>query len=111
MTRPDPLGRLVEQLQRLPGIGAKSVDVLQSYENFTGGVLMSLVEHDFFTAEEANDFLTLDNLLAPGGRLPLPLLQPPWQDHRLQNPDAPASSAACNCVRRMNRGKEENFQV
>src|SRR4029078_12181150 len=24
MTRPDPLGRLLEQLQRLPGMGAKS---------------------------------------------------------------------------------------
>ena len=52
-------------------IGPKDVDVLQSYENFTGGVLMSLVEHGFFSAEEANDFLTLDNLLAPHGRLPL----------------------------------------
>jgi hypothetical protein len=34
-------------------------------------VLMSLVEHGFFTAEEANDFLTKDNLLAPSGKLPL----------------------------------------
>ena len=58
-------------LYEMAGVGAKDVDVLQSYENFTGGVLMSLVEHDFFTAEEANDFLTLDNLIAPGGRLPL----------------------------------------
>jgi acetyl-CoA acetyltransferase len=47
------------------------VDVVQSYENFTGGVLMSLVEHGFFTAEEANDFLIPENLLAPGGKLPL----------------------------------------
>jgi acetyl-CoA acetyltransferase len=47
------------------------IDVVQSYENFTGGVLMSLVEHGFFTAEEANDFLTPENLTAPGGKLPL----------------------------------------
>src|SRR6185503_4232559 len=47
------------------------VDVVQSYENFTGGVLMSLVEHGFFKAEEANDFLTPANLTAPGGKLPL----------------------------------------
>ena len=40
-------------------------------ENFTGGVLMSLVEHRFFAAEEANEFLTVANLLAPDGRLPL----------------------------------------
>ena len=45
--------------------------MVQSYENFTGGVLMSLVEHGFFAAEEANEFLTLENLIAPTGRLPL----------------------------------------
>ena len=28
MARPDPLGRLIEQLQRLPGIGAKSAQRL-----------------------------------------------------------------------------------
>jgi acetyl-CoA acetyltransferase len=32
---------------------------------------MSLVEHGFFKAEEANDFLTPKNLMAPSGRLPL----------------------------------------
>ena len=53
------------------GITASDVDVVQSYENFTGGVLMSLVEHGFFTAAEANGFLTLDNLRADGGGLPL----------------------------------------
>jgi len=34
-------------------------------------VLMSLVEHGFFTAASAADFLTLDNLIAPHGKLPL----------------------------------------
>ena len=53
------------------GLGPKDVHVVQSYENFTGGVLMSLVEHGFFAPEEANDFLTPENLIAPGGRLPL----------------------------------------
>src|SRR5437667_5486609 len=55
----------------MAGVMPKDVSVVQSYENFTGGVLMSLVEHDFFTADEANEFLTLDNLIAPSGRLPL----------------------------------------
>jgi acetyl-CoA acetyltransferase len=32
---------------------------------------MSLVEHGFFAADEANDVLTLENLIAPSGRLPL----------------------------------------
>lgn len=49
----------------------KDVDVIQSYENFTGGVLMSLVEHGFFTGEEANDVLTPENLYVESGKLPL----------------------------------------
>lgn len=59
------------QLYEMAGVKPKDVDVVQSYENFTGGVLMSLVEHGFFTAEEANGFLTKENLLAPSGKLPL----------------------------------------
>lgn len=47
------------------------VGVVQSYENFTGGVLMALIEHGLFTAKQANDFLQLENLIAPSGRLPL----------------------------------------
>ncbi len=58
-------------LYAMAGLAPKDVSVVQSYENFTGGVLMSLVEHDFFTPDEANEFLTLDNLIAPKGRLPL----------------------------------------
>ena len=59
------------QLYDMAGVAPADIDVVQSYENFTGGVLMSLVEHGFFTAEEANEFLVVDNLLAPAGRLPL----------------------------------------
>jgi len=58
-------------LWEMAGLGPKDVHVVQSYENFTGGVLMSLVEHGFFAPEEANEFLTPENLIAPGGRLPL----------------------------------------
>jgi acetyl-CoA acetyltransferase len=55
----------------MAGVGPKEIGVVQSYENFTGGVVMALTEHGFFKAEDANDFLTLENLLAPNGRLPL----------------------------------------
>jgi acetyl-CoA acetyltransferase len=58
-------------LYAMAGVTPKDVSVVQSYENFTGGVLMSLVEHDFFAADEANEVLTLENLIAPTGRLPL----------------------------------------
>jgi acetyl-CoA acetyltransferase len=59
------------RLYAMAGVTPKDVSVVQSYENFTGGVLMSLVEHGFFAPEDANDVLTLENLIAPAGRLPL----------------------------------------
>ena len=62
---------MAPNLYAMAGVKPADVDVLQSYENFTGGVLMSLVEHGFFKADEANDFLVPENLMAPGGKLPL----------------------------------------
>jgi acetyl-CoA acetyltransferase len=64
-------GPVAPRLWEMAKLGPKDVDVLQSYENFTGGVLMSLVEHGYFKAEEANDFLKLENLIAPTGKLPM----------------------------------------
>jgi acetyl-CoA acetyltransferase len=58
-------------LYAMAGLEPKDVNVVQSYENFTGGVLMSLVEHGFFKPSEAEEFLTFENLTAPKGRLPL----------------------------------------
>jgi acetyl-CoA acetyltransferase len=62
---------LAPRLYGMAGVGPADVDVVQAYENFTGGVLMALVEHGFFAPEEAMDFLQLDNLIAPSGRLPI----------------------------------------
>ena len=56
---------------RMSGMKPQDVGSVQSYENFTGGVLMALAEHGFFAPGEADDFLQLENLLAPSGRLPL----------------------------------------
>jgi acetyl-CoA acetyltransferase len=53
------------------GVTPADVDVAQSYENFTGGVVMALIEHGFCSYEEANDFFTFENLVAPSGALPL----------------------------------------
>jgi acetyl-CoA acetyltransferase len=64
-------GPVAPHLWEMAKLGPEDVDVLQSYENFTGGVLMSMVEHGFFEPEQANEFLTLDNLLVPAGKLPL----------------------------------------
>ena len=59
------------RLYDMAKVKPSDVDVVQAYENFTGGVLMALVEHGFFDADEANEFLTLGNLTAPNGKLPL----------------------------------------
>lgn len=53
------------------GVTPADVDVVQSYENFTGGVVMSLIEHGFCSYADANDVLTFDDLIAPDGKLPL----------------------------------------
>jgi acetyl-CoA acetyltransferase len=62
---------VARRLYAMAGIGPGEVDVLQSYENFTGGVLMSIIEHGFCGPEEANEFFTPANLHFEGGRLPL----------------------------------------
>lgn len=59
--------RVFEQARLSPA----DVSNVQSYENFTGGVVMALAEHGFFRPEEANEVMTLPNLVAPAGRLPL----------------------------------------
>lgn len=64
-------GTVAPDLYRMAGVTPQDVGVVQSYENFTGGVLMALIEHGFFAPEEAQEFLRLDNLIAPSGRLPL----------------------------------------
>lgn len=64
-------GTLAPDLYRMAGVTPKDVGVVQSYENFTGGVLMALVEHGLLDADDINQFFTLDNLTAPSGKLPL----------------------------------------
>ena len=58
------------RLYEMAGVGPQDVDVLQSYENFTGGVLMSIVEHGFCEPEACNEFFVKENLIAPDGKLP-----------------------------------------
>ena len=53
------------------GVTPADVNVVQSYENFTGGVVMSLIEHGFCDYVNANEVITFDNLVSPFGRLPL----------------------------------------
>ncbi len=62
---------LAPDLYAMAGVNPGDVGSVQAYENFTGGVAMALAEHGFFAPGEANEFLTLDNLIAPTGKLPL----------------------------------------
>lgn len=59
------------RLFEMAGVSPGDVDVVQSYENFTGAVVMSIIEHGFTTYEEANHFFVYENLVAPDGKLPL----------------------------------------
>ena len=59
------------RLWQMSGLGPNDVDVVQSYENFSGAVIMSVVEHGFCAADAVNDFFQLENLIAPTGKMPL----------------------------------------
>ena len=59
------------RLWRQAGIGPADVDVVQVYENFTGGVVMALIEHGFCAFDDAGEVLVFENLIAPHGGLPL----------------------------------------
>jgi acetyl-CoA acetyltransferase len=61
---------LAPHLYEMAGVTPSDVDVLQCYENFTGGVLMSMVEHGFCEPDECNEFFIKENLIAEGGKLP-----------------------------------------
>jgi acetyl-CoA acetyltransferase len=52
-------------------ITPQDIGAVQCYENFTGGVLMALIEHGLVKLEDANDFFKKENLIAPNGALPL----------------------------------------
>ena len=61
---------VAKDLFAMAGLSPADVGSVQSYENFTGAVVMSLAEHGFFAPEQANEFLRLENLIAPDGALP-----------------------------------------
>ena len=52
-------------------MGPQDVQVAQVYENFTGGVVMSIIEHGLCTYETANEFITFENMRAPDGKMPV----------------------------------------
>ncbi len=53
------------------GLTPKDIDVIQVYENFSAQAVASLIDHGFCTHESAEEFIKMENLIAPGGVLPM----------------------------------------
>lgn len=51
--------------------GPGDVDVVQCYDNFSGGVVAALADYGFVRPDEVDKRLTLETLVAPDGELPL----------------------------------------
>jgi len=64
-------GQLAPRMYKMAKMAPSDMEIVQCYENFTGGVLMSLVEHGLVKPDQANEFLVKDNLIAPNGGMPL----------------------------------------
>ena len=58
------------RLYDMAELGPADVDVLQSYENFTGGVMMSIVEHGFCKPTRSTSFFTRRQLPRARGQAP-----------------------------------------
>jgi hypothetical protein len=64
-------GSVARRLWSESGYRPSDVQVAQIYDNFTGVAVAAVIDHGFCSAEDAGEFLTLENLLAPSGRLPV----------------------------------------
>lgn len=62
---------LAERLWRESGYGPKDVDVAQVYMNMNSMGIGAMIDHGFFTMEQAGEFCTFENLTAPSGKLPI----------------------------------------
>ncbi len=63
--------KLAPRLYEMAKMKPSDMGVVQCYENFTGGVLMSLIEHGLLKPEEANEVLVPENLMVETGKMPL----------------------------------------
>jgi acetyl-CoA acetyltransferase len=62
---------LAQRLWKESGYGPQDVDVAQIYMNMNSMGIGAMVDHGFFKMEEAGEFLKLENLIAPNGKLPI----------------------------------------
>ncbi|KAF0965648.1 thiolase C-terminal domain-containing protein [Rhodococcus sp. T7] len=63
---------VAQRLWSSSGIRPDAVDVVQVYENFSGPAVAALIDHGLCPpSEAAGNFMTVDNLTAPYGALPV----------------------------------------
>ncbi|MBQ9052409.1 transporter [Rhodococcus sp. (in: high G+C Gram-positive bacteria)] len=63
---------VADRLWAAAGIGPSDVDVVQVYENFSGPAVSALIDHGLApSGPAAGDVLTVENLTAPTGKLPI----------------------------------------
>ncbi|MGV0644651.1 transporter [Mycolicibacterium sp. XJ2546] len=63
---------MVSRLWEAAGVSAGEVDVAQVYENFTGPAVAAMIDLGLCpSGAAAGEFMTVDNLRAPDGRLPV----------------------------------------
>tara|TARA_R110001606_G_scaffold343033_1_gene491583 strand:+ start:1865 stop:3022 length:1158 start_codon:yes stop_codon:yes gene_type:complete len=53
------------------GLTPTEIDVAQVYENFSAQGVASLIDHGFCDYESVGEFCAFENLIAPGGKLPI----------------------------------------
>lgn len=64
-------GSVARRLWAQTGLEPADIDVAQIYENFTAQGIASLIDHGFCTYDNVAEFVRFENLVAPGGRLPV----------------------------------------
>lgn len=62
---------LAQRLWKESGYGPRDVDVAQIYMNMDSMGIGAMIDHGFFTMEEAGQFCRFENLIAPDGELPI----------------------------------------
>ena len=60
-----------KRLWEQTGLTPADIDVAQIYENFSAQGVASLIDHGFCTYETVAEFVRFENLIAPGGKLPV----------------------------------------
>ena len=62
---------VTERLWEQSGLSPSDIDVAQVYENFSAQGVASLIDHGFCDYESVGEFCRFENLIAPGGGLPI----------------------------------------